>query len=188
MQFIDADDNGDEVVRSLIKDTKVLSVSDLVSDFNPSYLGDDAGQFDDNFERAVSFADGILERMIAQARYEIATRELVAEILAKNTDKRFAILKRPISMKGLSSHFPDLLYIIFPEPINQHYFVYALRKRDEEFASRKPFPESWAGLRSGEMARVSGVADATFCHKMRFLVVAKSLDGAKQLVYKALEN
>ncbi len=55
------------------------------------------------------------------------------------------------------------------------------------FANRKALPEAWAGLQAAELAAVTGVEDAVFCHGARFLAVARSRDGILELVRQALD-
>ncbi len=43
-----------------------------------------------------------------------------------------------------------------------------------EFANRKDLPEAWAGRADAELAEVTGVPDARFCHAGRFMAVAGS--------------
>jgi uncharacterized UPF0160 family protein len=53
-------------------------------------------------------------------------------------------------------------------------------------AIRKNFPAAWAGLRDEELAKVSGVADAQFCHRALFTIAAKSKEGAIKMTQLAL--
>ena len=55
-----------------------------------------------------------------------------------------------------------------------------------QFQDRMKLPEAWAGLRDEELAKVTGVPDAVFCHRALFLAVAKSKEGALALAKLAL--
>jgi hypothetical protein len=46
----------------------------------------------------------------------------------------------------------------------------------------------WAGLRGADLARVSGVDDAVFCHNARFIGGAQSLKGAMQMAALAVAS
>jgi len=48
---------------------------------------------------------------------------------------------------------------------------------------RVPLPQEWAGLRDEELAKVSGIPGAIFCHKGRFISVWQTKEDAM----KALE-
>jgi uncharacterized UPF0160 family protein len=56
-------------------------------------------------------------------------------------------------------------------------------------ASRRAptLPEAWAGLRDAELAAVTGVPDAGFCHNGRFIAAVKSYEGARAMVTLALQ-
>ena len=50
------------------------------------------------------------------------------------------------------------------------------------------FPKSWSGKRGEELAEITGVKDAVFCHNDIFFAVAKSKEGAIELAKKAIAN
>jgi uncharacterized UPF0160 family protein len=52
---------------------------------------------------------------------------------------------------------------------------------------RKPLPEAWACLRDGDFQAATGVPDAVFCHKFRFLCGAGSMAGACCLAQMAAD-
>jgi uncharacterized UPF0160 family protein len=54
------------------------------------------------------------------------------------------------------------------------------------FENRRDLPASWGGLEGPDLVEATGVQDALFCHPKRFLAVARSRDGVKQLVELAL--
>ena len=80
--------------------------------------------------------------------------------------------------------YPEPLYVIVPKA--GRWYVHCVPKEEGSYENRKSFPEAWAGLRDEDLAHVSGVPDATFCHNARFLAVAKSKEGAISLAEKAL--
>ena len=45
------------------------------------------------------------------------------------------------------------------------------------FGQKRPFPQSWAGLRNEELSALTG-EEAVFCHKNRFVAVFKTREGA----------
>ena len=52
----------------------------------------------------------------------------------------------------------------------------------------KDLPESWAGLRDQELINATGVSDAVFVHRNRFMAVAKNKQGAVRLAELALRS
>ena len=63
-----------------------------------------------------------------------------------------------------------------------------MHKARYSFENRKDLPAAWAGLRDVDLQAVTGVDDAIFCHNGRFLIVAKTLEGARALAKLALDN
>ena len=63
-----------------------------------------------------------------------------------------------------------------------------MRKEPCSFENRKSLPESWAAKRGKELAAITGVPDAVFCHNARFLAVSESKEGALRLAQIALQS
>lgn len=80
----------------------------------------------------------------------------------------------------------NILYIVFPS-IRGGYNVQAVPDAPGSFGQRKPLPEKWAGLRDQEMADVSGIKTATFCHLARFMCSAETFEDAMLLAEKAVK-
>lgn len=57
---------------------------------------------------------------------------------------------------------------------------------DKLMEQRKPFPEAWRGLRGRELADVTGVKTAIFCHMAGFFAAAKTKEDAIRLAEKAI--
>jgi uncharacterized UPF0160 family protein len=53
---------------------------------------------------------------------------------------------------------------------------------------RMPFPETWAGLNEGALQKASGVADAVFCHRDRFIAAAMTLQGAITMAHTTIRS
>jgi uncharacterized UPF0160 family protein len=84
---------------------------------------------------------------------------------------------------------PQVLLVLYPESdeSGQRYVVRTVPATLGSFDSRMDLPAAWAGLRDQQLAAVSGVPDAVFCHTNLFIAVARSLDGAVRLAEIALE-
>jgi uncharacterized UPF0160 family protein len=54
------------------------------------------------------------------------------------------------------------------------------------FDNRRDLPEAWAGLEGVDLVAATGVEGALFCHAKRFLVVADSYEGIRELALRAL--
>ena len=80
------------------------------------------------------------------------------------------------------------MYVVFQRrDADKFWEVEAVRDEAKSFVNRKNLPAAWAGLRGEELARVSGVPDAAFCHRGLFMALARSREGAITLAQKALE-
>ena len=66
--------------------------------------------------------------------------------------------------------------------------VSAVPKEVGTFENKKDLPDAWAGKSGVELAKITGVEDAIFCHRGKFIAAAKSFEGAKKLVELALQE
>jgi uncharacterized UPF0160 family protein len=84
---------------------------------------------------------------------------------------------------------PDVLLVLYPEAdeSGRRYVLRTVPVAADAFANRKDLPAAWAGLRDAQLAAVTGVPDAVFCHTNLFIAVARSFDGALQLARLALD-
>jgi uncharacterized UPF0160 family protein len=162
--------------------------SDLVDAFNPSW-DEDASDEDrlERFERAVAFAGEILDRAIAAALAGARARGLVHDAIARAADPRVVELDRSMPWhETVVTASTEALYVIYPKKADD-WRVQCVPVELGTFTNRKDLPAAWAGLQAAELAAVTGVDDAVFCHTARFLAVAGSQAGIRELVRQALE-
>ena len=81
---------------------------------------------------------------------------------------------------------PEVLLVLYPEWDTEQHILRTVPAKLGSFDSRMDLPESWSGLRGEQLAAVTGVADAVFCHTNLFIGAAKSLQGALRLAEIAL--
>lgn len=189
VQGIDAIDVGFTLVRPVLQGVRPVDLSDAIDVFNPAW---DADASDDErlarFEQAVDFATGVLERSIAAALAGARARALVEHAIAGSTDPRVVELERSMPWhQAVVEGAPEALYVIYPKKTDD-WRLHAVPQRLGDFANRKDLPAPWAGLQADELARATGVRDAVFCHTARFLVVARSRDGIRELARQALAD
>lgn len=81
-----------------------------------------------------------------------------------------------------------VLYVLEPvsDEISGGYVAVAVGVEKGSFTSRRQFPEAWAGKRGEELAEVSGLRGAVFCHPGRWISGWGSLAEAKEAVGLAL--
>jgi uncharacterized UPF0160 family protein len=83
---------------------------------------------------------------------------------------------------------PQVLLVIYPETGREQYQIRTVPAAMGSFASRLDLPKAWSGLRDEELAAVTGVADAVFCHLNLFIAGTRGLDGALRLAAMALDG
>jgi uncharacterized UPF0160 family protein len=81
---------------------------------------------------------------------------------------------------------PQVLLVVYPEWDTNQHMVRTVPAAAGSFASRLDLPAAWSGRRGEELAQVSGVPDAVFCHTNLFIAAAKSFEGAMAMARKAL--
>lgn len=182
IEGIDALDNGVWIDKSEIP---LMNVSSILSGFNPLWYEND--KENENFNKAVYVASEILNNKInfkisvlkAKAKvikaYE--TRE-IPEVIVLDTYCPYIEALREADKNE------EVLFVIFKT--NTNYILQTVRGKDGE--DRKKLPEAWKGKRDEELAKVTGVSDAVFCHTGRFIAVAESLEGIKKLAKLAIDE
>ena len=187
VQGIDANDVGKTIVEPLIDSVTPFTVSHALGMMNPNWDEDATGAGKDAaFHQAVELAQGILARAISAAQAQARAAELVRSAIARAEDPRLIELDRGMPWhRELVANAPEALFVVYPR--EQDWGVQAVPRVLGEFANRKDLPERWAGMTDADLAAVTGVADARFCHAGRFMAVADSRDGALALARQALD-
>ena len=183
---IDATDNGIDLYKKIFPDVVPYCIGDFVHNLRPTWQ-EPVETLDARFLEVVAVARKVLEREIAHARGSVAAEVLVRAAYAEASDKRLIVLDRFLPSGETLSTFPEPLFVVFPRQDGK-WNVKAIRNDSAVFKNRKDFPESWAGKRDAELAALTGIADAIFCHNGRFMAVAKSKEGALALAQLALNS
>lgn len=137
------------------------------------------------FDEAVAVARRTIEREVVRQAADLRAESRVRAAIDAAADPRVIELDADLPwLRPVADHAPQALYVIYPK--TRGWAVQAVRLAPEAFPTRKPLPEAWAGKQAADLAAVSGVADASFCHAARFLAVAASRDGALALARAAL--
>jgi uncharacterized UPF0160 family protein len=189
VQYIDTMDNGEGEIRPVVGEVLPYTLGSVIFSFLPTWNETNVG-IDADFNQAVDFAYGLLTREIASNRDKLALRQAVLEAYQKAPDKRLIVLDRRYPWEDILSDFPEPLYVVEPVQGDEfgHWKVKAVKENGRGFNNRKPLPESWAGKINDELATITGVADATFCHNKRFIAVARSKEGALALARLAMSS
>ena len=181
---IDARDNGELRIPE-DPATRNFGISEDIELLNP--ILERGETYDAQFIKAVGGAAQRLTRLYDKVLVEIATEDVIAAARASSEDPRYAVLDHQVTVPDSLSDWEGFEFLVFPEDTNHTWQVYTVRTADDSFVSKRPFPESWAGLTHQQLADLTGVDDALFCHRKRFLAVAGSRDDALALLRLALQ-
>ena len=181
---IDAEDNGVDLYRQTMEDVKPFTIRDIVENecargFFSDKEKEDTKRFDKGFFNLIPFAKHIILQSINEAKGYIQVEKIAEKYFKDSKDKRVIILPQFLGY-GFSK-MKEPLVTVYPNARGD-WTAKAVRVASGQFASRIYFPEKWAGLNDEELAKVSGVVDAVFCHKGLFMAVAKSKEGAIAMV------
>lgn len=174
---IDANDVGVSIHTALDLEMLPFEIHDAISIFNPAKNSEEDA--DKNFEQAVSVAKLILERLIVRTHARIEMEAVAADVYAKTTNKRVLVSDVPLS-SDLFMDYADVEIVVTPDdPKTSSNWAAVIVAKSVGFGhAKQKFPAAWAGLRTNELAEVSGIEDAVFCHKSLHFFVAKSKESA----------
>jgi len=169
--------------RSIAEGVEHHTFSSVIAGFNPCWHENET--FDDAFARAVEFAHNHLRRVISSAQGRMLALEGARHAIANAIEGKIIVLDRfmPV-MQTVVEESADALFLVFPQA--DDWLVQCVPPSMGSFGQRKPLPEAWSGLRNGDLAAVTGVADSVFCHNARFIGGARSREGAIALAKLAL--
>ena len=188
VQPVDANDTGQQISQSLVEGVRPMHVNAVIGGFNTRWDEDlSEEQERERFDAAVDLAGGILEREIASATSGLKAVRVVREAIAGAVDPRVVELSQNVPWKQVVvTEAPDALFVIYPK--RQGFGLETVPRELGTFDNRLDLPADWAGLEKDELADLTGVPDALFCHAKRFLVVAGSHEGIEALASLALDQ
>lgn len=185
VQPVDAGDNAVDTF-SLRGEVVPYLLHDVINTFRPGW--NESRTDDEGFFEALSFAARMLQREIQRTQTEEEGKRAAEEAYLRAEDKKIIVLDdRYPWYEALCSH-PEPLFVIKPGAgLDGRWKVEAVRSDVHTFRNRKDLPSTWAGKIGEELAEISGVADALFCHSKLFIATAGSKEGAIQLAKIAVE-
>jgi len=186
VQGVDANDTGQTISQPLVDNVRPMTVSGVVAAMNPHWDEElEPAEEDARFVQAVALARGILEREIASSASFARAQRLVREAIRRADDPRIIELERNMPWREtVVTGAPDALFVVYPKA--DGWGMQAVPRELGEFANRRDLPADWAGLAGEELAAVTGVPDAVFCHSSRFYVSARTREGIAELARRAL--
>ena len=186
VQGVDANDAGQEISAPLVDEVRPMTVSGVVAAMNPAWDEELTPEEEDaRFVQAVDLAAGSLERELAGAAAFARARGLVRDAIGRAGDPRVIELDRNMPWReAVVTGAPEALYVVYPKA--DGWGMQAVPRELGAFANRRDLPAEWAGLSGEQLAAVTGVPDAIFCHSARFYVSARSREGIGELARRAL--
>lgn len=182
VQSIDAHDNGYSITVPLGNAVQ-CTLSHILSNFNPAW--DEPQRFDTHYWEAVAFAAHILDRAIVRARSVVLARQVVQQAVADAADPRIVVLPYFVPwQEALIDASASALFCVYPSAGTWRVQVVPVMAGQP--GARQPLPEAWAGLEGPALQALTGVADATFAHRQRFIAGAQSRNGALALAHLAI--
>lgn len=170
-------------------------LSAVISGFNPIWL-DEQGLASreaeamrlHHFQRAM---DVMRDVLINQVRYRVGAMLAVEQVrqAERLEDGRVLFLQNgalPWS-SIVRNEMPKVLFVVSYSAADDRYMLNTVSAAADSFKARKDLPASWAGLQGAELAAVTGVADAVFCHNGVFIAAARSYEGAMAMARLALQ-
>lgn len=189
VSYIDAVDNGVSTFDMVFEDTYPYTITDFFSSFKS--FDDTSEDLDRTFIILVEEAKKLIKREIEKEKISESLRNKIFEIYDKSEDRGVIILNERLPWKEILASLPEPIFVVYPgEGDNGEYtnwIAQSVPLKENSFDLRKQFPESWAGKRGDELVGLTGVVGAIFCHRNRFLVSAKTKEGALAMAHKALD-
>jgi uncharacterized UPF0160 family protein len=171
-------------------------LSAVVSGFNPNWLDEqrlgygaaaDAYRLEQFLRAVAMLTDVIINAVKSRVGTALATGQVrQAQVLEQG---RVIFLENGALPWGrvVREEMPKVLFVISHNIAEQRYMIHTIPVSPDSFAARADLPEAWAGLRDEQLAAVTGVPDAGFCHNGRFIASAKSYEGIRSMATLALK-
>lgn len=183
---IDAEDNGVSIYEPK-GETVPFTIQNFFYLHRPTWREDEKIH-DDAFPELVALAKEVIEREIEIQGDVIEARAIVEQAYTDAADKRLIVLDVVCPFDETLTAHPEPLIVVSPTRGSTNWKVNPISAGKHDFSRRIDLPAAWAGLRDEELAKVTGVPDAVFCHRALFLAVAKSKEGALALAKLALSS
>ncbi|TQK03219.1 MULTISPECIES: MYG1 family protein [Oxalobacteraceae] len=170
-------------------------LSAVISGFNPNWLDEQRIGYGEpteayrlgQFRRAMALLTDI---MVNAVKYRVGATLAVEQVRQSELleDGKVLYLKNSALpwTSVVRKEMPKVLFVISHNLGEQRYMLHTVPVSPETFEARADLPAAWAGLRDAELAAVTGVPDAGFCHNGRFIAAVKSYEGARVMARQAL--
>jgi uncharacterized UPF0160 family protein len=184
---IDAADNHLTVCEAANPEVLPFELFDVIDSFKPIWGSEET--FDTEFLKAVDFAQTLLTRLIDQANGRRGMQQMIRMTYEQTEDKTVLVFEEPIARHTLVG-FHGVRVVVSPvhSPEVEGWMAATIPTSARGFHNQATFPYEWAGLVDDELVMVSGIDGAVFCHKERYVFVAKTKEAALQAAWMAVEH
>jgi uncharacterized UPF0160 family protein len=172
-------------------------LSAIVSGFNPNWMDEQRLGYgpaaeayrDSQFRRVLGL---LTDLMINAVKYRVGALLAVEQVRHADVLEggRVLFLKNAALpwTAVVRKEMPKVLFVISYSLAEQRHMIHTVPSSAESFDARADLPAAWAGLRDADLAAVTGVPDAGFCHNGRFIAAAKSYEGILEMARQALRE
>lgn len=178
---IDAQDNG---IRTGEETIPHMTISSIIGGFNPPW--DSERPEDVAFNEAVDIASSVLKNTMNRIFSIFKSRDIIVKAYENREKPEVLVLDTSCPWEDNLLDIDEkkeVLFVVYPN--KDRYSMQTVRGDDGK--DKRYLPESWAGKENEELAEVTGVEDAIFCHTGRFIAVAKSFEGIMKMAELALK-
>ncbi len=173
---IDASDNALNIWQPGQFDLPPLEWDDILQTWRAEPTkGED---MDTQFLQAVDVARAYLERVIQRRQIKEVLKQKAAELYERSAGQSILVSDEYVPRSEFVQHEEVNMVVVPRFDDNPGWSAVGVQVSETEYLTRVRFPEAWAGLRDEELAAVSGIADAIFCHKDRYLFIARTKESA----------
>lgn len=182
---IDAADNHLPVCEAVNPEVLPFELFDVIDSFKPVWGSTET--YDSEFLKAVDFAETLLRRLIAQTKGRQEATQHIEMHYEQSDDKTVLVFEQPVARHSLVG-FHGVKVVVSPVPAIdvQNWMAATVPTSVRGFETHVSFPKEWAGLVDDELVLVSGIDGAVFCHKERYVFVAKTKTAALQAAREAI--
>ena len=191
IQGIDANDNGYKASDYSKGSINYFNISNMVFSFNTIACDGGVNSFQQeiNFRKAVDLCSQILISNIRKYLDAANSESILKDLIANNVYEHILVLDKYIPwIKYITENTDNIWYILFPSARNEgEWNMQAVPLSADTFDQRHSVPEAWWGGNDETLPKITGVAEATFCHQSNgFLTAAKGLNAMLKLANMAV--
>ena len=185
IEGIDAIDNG--IFQKVESTYKMRNLCDVIKLFNPSFESNEKEST--QFLKAVDVAIKIFEEEVLSIVGRVKAKKILEAKIPEAIEKHYLELDKFMpyeeSIYTLDTN-KQIYFVVFPSN-RGGYSAKTIFNSSEDRVYRVEFPEEWAG-HGKELADITGVEGATFCHLAKFIVSATTREAIIKLVEMAISK